>query len=94
MYGEELELSYRLQKSTKNNQVWYLVGPQIIHLGGASAINKIDPILNEYQGILSFFQKHKPKWQTKVVKSLLKINAIIRSVIHLSPIYLKVCSKI
>jgi len=94
MYGEELELGYRLQQITKNNQVWYLVGPQIIHLGGASATSKIDPILNEYRGIISFFTKHKPKWQTKIVKSLLKINAFIRSVIHLSPLYLKVCSKI
>jgi len=94
MYGEEVELSYRIKKSTLNNQVWYLIGPQIIHLGGASARNRIDPILNEYRGILSFFKKHKPKWQYHPVKILLKINSFIRGVIHFSPIYFQACSKI
>jgi len=94
MYGEEVELSYRIKKSTSNNQVWYLIGPQIIHLGGASATSRLDPILNEYRGILSFFKKHKPKWQYSLVKILLKINAFTRAIIHLSPLYLQACSKI
>ncbi len=94
MYGEELELSYRISQSTPNNQVWYLIGPQIIHLGRASAVKKLDPILNEYKGFLSFFQNHKPKWQYPLVKFLLKINALIRSIIHFSPLYLQACSKI
>lgn len=94
MYGEEVELCYRIQKNTTNNQVWYLIGPQIIHLGGASATSRLDPILNEYRGIISFFKKHKPKWQYPLVKLLLKINALIRAIIHLSPIYLQACSKI
>ncbi|MFA5750337.1 MAG: glycosyltransferase family 2 protein [Candidatus Shapirobacteria bacterium] len=94
MYGEELELSFRIKNNTLNNQVWYLIGPQIIHLGGASAKNKIDPILNEYRGISSFFKKHKASWQYPIVKLLLKINAFIRAIIHLSPIYLQACSKI
>jgi len=94
MYGEEVELCYRIQKNTPNNQVWYLIGPQIIHLGGASATSRLDPILNEYRGILSFFKKHKPLWQYSIVRLLLKINALIRAIIHLSPIYLQACSKI
>ncbi len=94
MYGEELELSYRLKLATKQNQVWYLIGPQIIHLGGASAANRIDPILNEYKGFLSFFKKHRPKWQLPIIKSLLKINALVRFIIKRSPMYLDICSKI
>ena len=94
MYGEEVELCYRIQKITPSNQVWYLIGPQIIHLGGASATSRLDPILNEYRGILSFFKKHKPLWLYSVVRLLLKINALIRAIIHLSPIYLQACSKI
>jgi GT2 family glycosyltransferase len=94
MYGEEVELSYRIKKSTSNNQVWYLVGPQIIHLGGASATSHLDPILNEYRGILSFFKKHRPLWQYPIVRILLKINAFTRFVIHFSPTYLQACSKI
>ena len=94
MYGEELELAYRIHQITPNNQVWYLIGPQIIHFGRASAVKKLDPILNEYKGFLSFFKKHKPKWQYPLVKVLLKINALIRSIIHFSPVYLQACSKI
>lgn len=94
MYGEEVELAYRISKITPNNQVWYLVGPQIIHLGGASATSRLDPILNEYRGILSFFKKHRPSWQYPIAKFMLKINALSRSIIHFSPIYLQACSKI
>jgi len=94
MYGEEVELSYRIKNATKNNQVWYLIGPQIIHLGGASATSRLNPIINEYRGIASFFKKHRPSWQYPVVKFLLRINALTRAIIHLSPIYLQACSKI
>lgn len=94
MYGEEVELAYRISQSTPNNQVWYLVGPQIIHLGGASATSRLDPILNEYHGILSFFKKHRPVWQYPIAKFMLKINALTRSLIHFSPLYLQACSKI
>lgn len=92
MYGEELELSYRLHLASPNSQCWYLVGPQIIHLGGASAKNAIDPIIREYLGIISFFKKHRPVWQLSIVKILLKINARLRSFIN--PVYKEVCSKI
>jgi len=92
MYGEEVELSYRLKSITNNNQVWYLVGPQIIHLGGASATSRLNPILNEYLGIISFFKKHKPFWQYKLIKLIIKINALLRSFIN--PIYKQACSKI
>ena len=94
MYGEEVELSYRIKQSTPNNKVWYLIGPQIIHLGGASATSRLDPILNEYRGILSFFKKHRAPWQYPIVRYLLKINAFTRFIIHFSPIYLQACSKI
>jgi GT2 family glycosyltransferase len=101
MYGEELELQYRLKKRFPGKQIWYLIGPQIIHLGGASAISKIDPILNEYLGIIHFFKKHKNRLQYRIVKTLIKINAILRSIIYLifgkkttSLFYLNACSKI
>jgi GT2 family glycosyltransferase len=82
MYGEEVELCYRLKKNTKNNQIWYLIGPQIIHLGGASAVSRFNPIFNEYQGVISFFKKHKPFYQTFLVKYILKINAFLRSIFY------------
>ncbi len=94
MYGEEVELAYRIKQATPHNLTWYLIGPQITHLGGASATNKLDPILKEYQGILSFFKKHRSSWQYPIVRLLLKINAFSRFIIHFSPTYLSACSKI
>lgn len=101
MYGEELELSYRIKKSNPKYQVWYLIGPQIIHLGGASALSKADPIINEYLGIISFFKKHRSQFEYSIVKLLIKLNAILRSTIYYifgkkdtSKFYLKACSKI
>lgn len=82
MYGEELELCYRIKKNNPKSQIWYLIGPQIIHLGGASAIKKIDPIINEYLGILFFFKKHKNKIEYNFAKFFIKINALVRSVIY------------
>jgi GT2 family glycosyltransferase len=101
MYGEELEWLYRIKKSQPTMQVWYLVGPQIIHLGGASATNRADPVINEYLGILSFFKKHKGNIQYQLAKSLLKINTALRSILYSiigektkSSIYTQACSKI
>jgi len=101
MYGEEVELSYRIKKNNPKSQTWYLIGPQIIHLGGASAQNRIDPILNEYRGVLAFFKKHKNQSQYQIVRYLIKLNALSRSVIYFirgnkntASLYLQTCSKI
>lgn len=92
MYGEEVEWAYRMHLALPQSQVWYLVGPQIIHLGGASAIKKSDPIVREYTGVLAFFEKHRPKWQLPIVRFYLKLNAFLRSLFI--PIYKEVCSRI
>jgi GT2 family glycosyltransferase len=92
MYGEEVEWAYRMHQELPNSQCWYLVGPQIIHLGGASAIKRSDPIVREYTGVLAFFARHRPKCQYAVIKKVLKINAFLRSLII--PIYKEVCSRI
>lgn len=92
MYGEEVEWCYRMHQSEPQSQVWYLVGPQIIHLGGASATDKSHPLLREYQGVISFFKKHRPSWQLPLLKFFLKINAALRSLIN--PTYQGLCSKI
>lgn len=65
MYGEELELCFRIHQ-----QFWYLIGPQIIHLGGASS-NKSNALNHEKDGMVAFFKKHKPHWQYLIIKALL-----------------------
>lgn len=82
MYSEEIELSYRIKQKNPKTQCWYLIGPQIIHLGGASAKNKADPIINEYRGILSFFKKHRPPFYYQIVKIILNTNACLRSLFY------------
>lgn len=92
MYGEEVEWAYRMHLALPRSQTWYLVGPQIIHLGGASAVKRSDPIIREYTGVIAFFERHRPHWQTSVVKKTLKINARLRSLVI--PVYKEVCSRI
>lgn len=92
MYGEEVEWAYRMHLAFPRSQTWYLVGPQIIHLGGASAIKRSDPIVREYTGVIAFFERHRPHWQTQFVKKILKLNAFLRSLVI--PIYKEVCQRI
>lgn len=92
MYGEEVEWAYRMHLALPSSQVWYLVGPQIIHLGGASAIKRSDPIVREYTGVLAFFERHRPRWQLPIVRFSLKLNAFLRSLFI--PIYKEVCQRI
>lgn len=81
MYAEEVEWSYRIKKIFPNLQTWYLIGPQIIHLGGASATNNTDKLLREYLGILHFFKKNKPK-EAKFAKIFLRLGALLRSLFN------------
>jgi GT2 family glycosyltransferase len=92
MYGEEVELSYRMHLKFPKSQCYYLVGPQIIHLGGASAIKRTDPIVREYQGAISFFKKHRSPLATSLVRFFIKINCFLRSLIN--PIYRQALSQL
>ncbi len=91
MYSEEVEWSYRIKKTFPTLQTWYLIGPQIIHLGGASATNNTDKLLREYLGILHFFKKHKPNL-AKFARISLRLGALLRSLFN--PNYKKLWQKI
>lgn len=78
MYGEEMEMCYRIHKLYPNLQLWYLIGPQIIHLGGASSTSKQIIYDREYDGIEAFFRMHRPLWQQKVLKKLISINRFLQ----------------
>lgn len=81
MYGEEMELFYRLRQKYSHLQVWYLVGPQIIHIGRASSPQKSLPYSREHEGIVTFYSKHKPN-QLFIIKTLLSINKFLRQTIY------------
>lgn len=78
MYGEELELCYRIKKKYPKYRSWYLVGPQVIHFGGASSSKKTAPIIKELEGMIKFFEIHKPVWQKDFVRLMSRINPSVR----------------
>lgn len=83
MYTEELEMCYRIKLSFPKLNFWYLVGPQITHLGGASSAgNHQFSHDREYEGIRSFFKKHRPKFEYQIVVVLLKINRLLRLTVY------------
>jgi len=75
MYAEELEWCYRAKK--KGYSAYYLVGPQIIHLGGQSPQSSETAALGEYRGLLRFFKLHRPSQQYPIARSLFKINCFL-----------------
>ena len=81
MYGEEMELFYRLHLAFPHLQVWYLVGPQIIHIGRASSPQKNLPYSREHEGLITFYTKHRPS-QLPIIKTLLFINKILRQTVY------------
>jgi GT2 family glycosyltransferase len=75
MYTEEVDLCYRIKNAgwiVKYNPKW-----SIIHFGGASGDKEFSTI-NEYKGILTFYDKHMPKWQKKIARILLKLGSLLR----------------
>ena len=82
MYGEELELCYRIKQKFPDTQFWYLIGPQIIHIGRGSAQKSNSHINAEYQGILTFFKIHRPSWQYPIVKILIRLNSFTHQIVN------------
>ncbi len=76
MYMEEVELCYRAKKA--GFKTYFIPTVEITHIkGGSSKSGKTGPILNIYRGLIYFYKKHKPKWQIKLVKPMLKLKAAI-----------------
>ncbi len=74
MYMEEVEWCYRAKKNGK--RIYFYPKVEIIHLkGGSSKTGKTGPILNIYQGLVYFYDKHMPKWQKVLVVFMLKLKA-------------------
>ena len=77
MYMEEVEWCYRIKKA--GFEIWFYPGAEIFHLvrGGSPASwrGKQKAILNIYQGLIYFYQKHFASWQLPVLKLLLLTKA-------------------
>jgi len=76
MYMDEVEWCYRIKKA--GFKVMFYPGAEIIHLlGGSSTTGRRDPILNIYRGLLYFYRKHYPSWQLSILKTMLKLKAMM-----------------
>lgn len=81
MYGEELEMCYRLKFRFPQLKFRYLIGPQIIHLGGASAKSQQQIFEREYLGLRAFYKKHHPS-QLPFINPFISLNRFLHSTIY------------
>ena len=75
MYGEELELCYRLRRA--GYSIHYSAHPSILHLQGKSSSSAY-ALINEVNGLKYFFRKHYPKWQQPWINLAFKVGALLR----------------
>ncbi len=75
MYMEEIDLLYRARMQGMN--VYFYPEAQFIHLGSASSGGKTYPILQVYRGFLYLYRKHRSKLHRFLLKTMLKLKAVI-----------------
>jgi GT2 family glycosyltransferase len=75
MYGEELELCYRLKQLGKT--IYYSDTPTLTHLQAKSSSSRF-ATLSEIKGLKYFFNKHKPKSQQLAANLLFKLGSLLR----------------
>lgn len=79
MYGEELEFCYRA--SREGWKIVYVPITSITHVGRASGTS-VNAILGEYRGLIYFYKKHSPLLDLVFAHIVIKIGAIIRSLVY------------
>lgn len=72
MYMDEVDLCYRAKQ--RGIDTYFVPEARFIHIGFASSVNKREPYINMYQGLLYFYKKHWPN-MLPVLKIILKIKA-------------------
>lgn len=77
-YVEEVDYSYRTKK--KGWKIWYLPRWRIVHYGQVTTGSE-RAMINEFEGLKLFYRKHKPGWQTPILRFFLKLGAAARIVI-------------
>ncbi len=75
MYMEEIDLFYRAKK--KGYSVWFYPDARFIHYGSLSSKKKSYPILQVFKGFLYFYKKHNSQMELMLLKSMLKLKAIV-----------------
>jgi len=75
MYAEDIDLCLRARQ--KNWQTWTVSDSKIIHLNFKSS-GKENATLGEYQGLKYLFKKHKPAWESPLLRFFLKTGSLLR----------------
>lgn len=82
MYGEEVELFYRLHKVFKDKKNLFLSSAVATHLGSVSAKKtNTSRLLLELTGIISFYQKHHQA-STWLIRLIIGTGVALRAVIY------------
>ena len=79
MYGEEVDLCYRIVKSGFN--VLYTPITTVIHQKGASSLRSEAGIVGEFKTMVYLFSKHKPSWELPLLRTLLSCGALLRIIL-------------
>lgn len=72
MYFEDVELCFRAKKI--GSLTYYYPHVTTLHMGQGSS-NRTFAVVHIYEGLMYFYKKHMPLWQTNVIKLLLKLKA-------------------
>jgi len=79
LYGEEVELCYRIKKD--GFKILYFPDTKVIHIGQASTNGNIVAITGEYKAVLYFYEKYKSIYAKLFAYLLLELGALARILI-------------
>ena len=83
MYGEDIDLSYRIQKKGYKN--YYLPNHSIIHYKGESTKKtSVNYIFTFYNAMILFVKKHYDKKDASILISVIKLAIMFRALISLT----------
>lgn len=81
MYTEETDWCYRARKA--GWEIRYSPAQRVLHFGGASADQARAAMKTElYKSKLRFFERHRPRWQYALLKSIFVLSAAGKVVMY------------
>ncbi len=91
MYGEDIDLSYRIQKAGFENL--YFAGASIIHFKGESTEKgTLNHVRLFYEAMSIFARKHYGSWRAGFFNALLQMGIRVRAFLSFSNLLFKKCA--
>lgn len=76
MYVEEIDLFYRIKM--KNMKILYTPSASVIHYKGASSGGRSAGIIEEFKGLIYFYNKHHSKFSSYILRMVIYFGALLR----------------